>query len=160
VRQVLRQRLGVLFLKKIYMAGVYLSEKHIQDAWARIKTGVRVDHAVSSVIPSSKRINSINRAVYQTNLIALLNLKSHLFAMALEEVRKGGDWHRIFRGRSRILWPSMLERGELGFGDFTSHEVVLTEPGKRRRLKVRMMIDHSKRSIKEAVLVDFDGKAN
>ncbi len=138
---------------------MFLNERHIEDAWERIRAGVKVDFAAASVLPTSRRINSINRTVYLSNLITILSLKSHLFTLAYEETRKGGNWHRIFQGRRRILWPNAQERKALGLCDYTSHELILTEPYRGRSLKVRMMIDHGKRSVREAVVFDFDGHA-
>jgi hypothetical protein len=144
-------------VKKIYIAGVFLNERHIEDAWARIRAGVRVEPAAASVLPTSKRINSINRTVYLSNLVTVLSLKSRLFTLAYEETRKGGDWHRIFRGRRRIFWPNAQERRALGLSDYTSHELILSEPYRGRPLKLKLMIDHGKRSVREAVVVDLDG---
>jgi len=136
-----------------------LNEKHIEDAWTRIRAGVKVDLAAASVLPGSKRINSVNRTMYLSNLITILSLKSNLFTLAYQETTRGGDWHRIFRGRRRIFWPSVQERRALGLSDFTSHELVLNEPQRGRPLKVRMVVDHGKRRVREAAIVDLDGHA-
>lgn len=145
-------------MKKLYIAGMYIAEKHIEDAWARARAGVRVELAVSSVLPSSKRINSINRAAYQSNLITILGLKSSLFTMAYAETAKGGDWRRIFRGRKRIFWPNAEERKALGLSDYSIHELILNEPSRRRPIRLKMMIDHEKRSVMKAAVVDLDGR--
>jgi hypothetical protein len=144
-------------LRKIYISGMYLTEKHIEDAWARARAGVRLELAAASVLPASKRINSINRAAYESNLITILSLKSNLFTKAYAETVKGGDWHRIFRGRKRIFWPNAEERKALGLSDYSDHELVLNEPTRGRPIKLKMMIDHGKRSVMKAVVMDLDG---
>ena len=146
-------------LGKIYVGGVYVSENHIEDAWAQIGAGVKPEHAASFVLPSSKRINSASRAAYRTALVTILTLKSELFAIARAESKRGGDWRRSFRGRRRIFWPSPQERKALGLADYSSHEVRIIEPHRRKPITVRMTVDHSKKSVVEATILDLDGRA-
>ena len=146
-------------MKKIYLSGVYVNESHIEAAWARIRAGVKLELAVVSVLPASKRINSTTRTAYQNSLISVLKLKRQLFTLAYEESKKSGDWRRVFRGRRRIFWPSFQERTELGLSDYTRHELILTEPYRGKPLKVTMTFDHEKRSVREAVVLALNGRA-
>jgi hypothetical protein len=150
--------LGECPMKKIYLSGVYVNESHIEAAWARIRAGVKLELAVASVLPASKRINS-TRTAYQNSLISVLTFKRQLFTLAYEESKKSGDWRRVFRGRRRIFWPSIQERTELGLSDYTRHELILIEPYRGRPLKVTMTIDHEKRSVREAVVLALNGRA-
>lgn len=147
-------------MKRIYLPGAYVSEDHVKKAWARIRAGVRVELAAASVLPSSKKINSVTRSAYQNSLTSVLTLKRQLFTLACEEARRGGDWRRIFRGRSSIFWPNLEERNELGLSDLTQHEIILTEPYKGRPVKVRMTIDHKNKNVKEAIVVSLNGHGN
>jgi len=146
-------------LKRVYLSGAAINEEHVRKAWARIKVGVKVEHAAVSVLPASKRINSVTRGAYQSSLISILTLKRQLFTRAYEEAKKGGDWHRVFMGRRSIFWPDVHERMELGLTDYTRHELILKEPYKGRPIKVRVTIDHRNRSVMEAAVVLLNGHA-
>ena len=125
----------------------------------RIRTGVKIEHAAVSVLPSSKRINSVTRMAYQNSLISILALKRQLFTLACEEAKNGRDWRRIFRGRRSVFWPDIQERTELGLTDLTNHELILKEPYTGRPMKVRMIVDHRNRNVREAIVVSLNGRA-
>lgn len=146
-------------MKKVYLSGAFVNEDHVRKAWARIRAGVRVEFAAASVLPSSKKINSVTRGAYQASLVGVLALKRQLFTRACEEARKGEDWRRVFRGRKSVFWPDIQERMELGLTDYTRHELILTEPYRGRPVKVRMTIDHRNRSVREAAVVLLNGHA-
>lgn len=144
-------------MKKVYLSDTYVNEDHIRRAWSRIRAGVSVELAASSVLPGSKRINSVTRGAYQSSLVSILSLKRQLFTRAYEEAKKGGNWRRVFMGRRSIFWPDIQERTELGLTDYTRHEMILTEPYRGRPVKVRMTIDHRNRSVREAAVVFVNG---
>jgi hypothetical protein len=146
-------------MKKIYLAGAYVNEDHVRTAWARVRAGVKTEKAAASVLPASKRINSVTRSAYQSSLISILTLKAQLFTQAFEEQRKGGDWHKVFRGRKSIFWPDESEKGALELTDYTQHEVILAEPHRGRPVKVKMTIDHDKRRVRQAELHPLNGSA-
>lgn len=145
-------------MKKIYLSGIFISENHIEAAWARIRAGVRLEMAAASVLPATRRINSTTKTAYQNSLVSVLALKRQLFTLACEESKKGGDWRTVFRGRRRIFWPSIQERTDLGLSNYTRHELILSEPYRGRPLKVMMTVDHDKRSVKEAVVFPLNGR--
>lgn len=147
------------FLKRIYLSGVYLNENHIEAAWARVRAGMKLELAAASVLPASKRINSSSRVAYLNSLISILNTKRQLFTLAYQESKKGGDWRRVFRGRRKILWPTIQERTELGLSDYTRHELVIKEPYRGKPLRVSLTIDHHNRSVMEAVALALNGRA-
>ena len=146
-------------MKRIYLSGAWISEEHVRKAWARVRAGVQIESAVMSVLPSSSRINSTTREVYQNNLIGILRLKRHLFTLAYDEARERGNWRRIFRGRRSIFWPDANERLQLGLADYSEHELVLERPRHGRPVKVRVTIDYRNRRVKEAVMVPLNGSA-
>ena len=142
----------------MYLPGAFVSEEHVNKAWSRIRAGVKLELAAASVLPPSKKINSVTRTAYQNSLMSILSLKRQLFTVACEEARRGADWRRIFRGRRTIFWPNVQERTELGLTDYTMHEVTLVEPYRGRPLKVKMTIDHRNKSVKEAIVVNLNGR--
>ncbi len=146
-------------MKKIYISGTFVNEDHVRRAWARIRAGVRVEFAAASVLPASKKINSVTRGAYQASLVNVLALKRQLFTRACEEAKRGEDWRRTFRGRRSVFWPDIQERTELGLTDYTRHELILTEPYRGRPIKVKMTIDHRNRSVREAAVVLLNGHA-
>lgn len=145
-------------MKKVYLAGAYVSDEHIRRAWMKLRAGVRVELAAASVIPSSKKINSVTRGAYHNSLVSILNLKRQLFTRAYEEAKSGGEWRRVFMGRPSVFWPDIQERTELGLCDYSRHELILREPYKGRPVKVRMTIDHRSKSVREASLVLVNGR--
>lgn len=146
-------------MNKVYLSGAYVNEAHVRMAWSRLRAGVRVELAAASVMPASKRINSVTRNAYQNSLVSVLNLKRQLFTRACEEARNGGNWRRVFMGRRSVFWPDIQERTELGLSDYTRHELILTEPYRGRPVKVKMTIDHKNRSVREAAVLFVNGKS-
>jgi hypothetical protein len=146
-------------MKTLYVSGASINEEHFKKAWARVRAGVKIELAAASVLPSTKRINSSSRAVYLNTLISVLILKRDLFTKALEESKRGGDWHKIFRGRRSIFWPDIDEKKELGLTDYTRHEIIVKEPYKGRPVKITMTIDHKSKSVREAVVAPLNGDA-
>jgi hypothetical protein len=145
-------------LKRIYLSGAWISEEHIRKAWARVRAGVQIESAAMSVLPSSSRINSTTREVYQNNLIGILRLKRRLFTLAYE-TRDQGNWRKIFRGRRSIFWPDANERLQLGLTDYSEHELILEQPRNGRHMKVKVTVDYQKRRVREAVMVPMNGAA-
>jgi hypothetical protein len=47
------------------------------------------------------------------------------------------------------------ERLELGLTDYVRHEIMLKEPYRGKPVKVRIIIDHGKKSVKDAVAFPF-----
>jgi hypothetical protein len=146
-------------MNKIYLTGAFVNEEHVRRAWARIRAGVNLELAAASVLPTSKRINSVTRGAYQSSLVSILALKRQLFTKAYEEAKNGRDWQRVFRGRKAIMWPDFQERTELGLTDYARHELILKEPYKGRPVKVKIMVDHQNRKVKEAAVVLLNGNA-
>jgi hypothetical protein len=144
-------------VKSVYLAGAYINEEHVRRAWARIRAGVRMELAAISVLPASRRINSVTRTAYESSLISILTLKTDLFTRAYQESRDGRDWRRVFRGRKAIFWPSIQERVELGLSDLTRHEISLNELFRGKPLKVRVIIDHNRKRVEEATVVSLNG---
>lgn len=99
-----------------------VSDEHVKKAWEYVFRGVPPEQAAELVLPPGDGpVGSMNRGVYSFALVTVLSRKKLLFGRAVDAVRTGGDWRRVFRGRVRSSGP--LRRSGTNSGSTTSSAI-------------------------------------
>jgi len=125
-----------------------VSDEHVKKAWEYVFRGVPPEQAAELVLPPGDGpVGSMNRGVYSFALVTVLSRKKLLFGRAVDAVRTGGDWRRVFRGTRTVFWPSSKERDELGFDDVFCHLTNAKEPYEGRDVVIRVRVNHSEKSL-------------